>query len=344
MKKTMKALVYQGMGKPSEIREVPIPIPGKGEMLVKVEACGICGSDLHAATHGFAPAGVVMGHEYTGYVVEKGPGVSGDWEEGDRVFGIGSRPCRSCEVCARHEYMKCPNLIIQGYDTTLPGGYAEYALCQADMSIRLPQEVSLYDAAAIEPMSVGLAGWRAANVALGSSVLVVGAGAIGLTVLKWSKFFGAVDVAVSEVVPARMERARQAGATVVIDASKNDNPVQVVKSETGRTPMYIFECVGRPILQKLISASEALSHIIVLGGSMVPEEIIPVSAVLKSLTIKFSFGYEAPKDLQFTLQMMAEGRISVDPLITGKVGIDGLAEMFETLQKPNDHCKVLFTP
>ena len=343
MKRTMKALVYQGIGKPSVIREVEIPKPGKGEMLVKVESAGICGSDLHAAEHGFAPPDVVMGHEDTGQVVELGPGVTG-WKEGDRVFGLGSRPCRSCEICARHEYMSCPNLVIQGYDASLPGGYAEYALCQADLSIRIPDEVGSFEAAAIEPMSVGLAGWRAAGVTPGSSILVVGAGAIGLSVLKWARFFGAVDAAVSEIVPARMKRAEQAGANVVIDASTSDNPVQEVKEKTGRTPKYIFECVGRPMLQKLINMAEPMSHLIVLGGSMATEEISSVSAVLKNLKATFSFGYDAPKDLQFTLRMLAEKRITVDPLITGTVGMDGLSEMFESLKKPNEHCKVLLTP
>jgi (R,R)-butanediol dehydrogenase/meso-butanediol dehydrogenase/diacetyl reductase len=175
--------------------------------------------------------------------------------------------------------------------------------------------------------------------------LIIGGGTIGIAVLKWARFFGAVDVAVSEIVPARMERAKKAGATLVVDASKNDNPVQTVRKETGRQPMYIFECVGRPILQKLINTAENKSHIIVLGGSMASEEISSVSAVLKNLKMTFSFGYEVPKDLQFTLQMMAEGRITVDPLITGTVGLEGLQQMFdEILQKPNDHCKVLFTP
>lgn len=340
----MKSFVYNGVGKPSEIREVPRPLPGEGEMIVKVEACGICGSDLHAAAHGFAPPGVIMGHEYTGHVVDLGPGVSDKWKEGDRVFGIGSKPCRSCDVCARGDYMNCPNLIIQGYHPELPGGYAEYARCQADLSLRIPPEVSLFDAAACEPISVGLAGWRAAKVVPGSSVLVVGAGAIGLTVVKWARFFGAVDVAVSEIVPARMERAKQVGATVVFDASKNDNPVKSVQEEIGRIPMYIFECTGKPILQKLINMAVPKSHLVILGGSMEIEEISSVSAVLKNLNVTFSFGYEVPEDLQFSLQMMAEGQISVDSLITGRVGLEGLPEMFERLQKANEHCKVLLTP
>jgi len=348
--KSMKALVYQGVGKPSEIREIPVPVPAEGELLVKVEACGICGSDLHAAKNGFAAPGSVMGHEYTGYVVEVGPGVSADWKKGDRVFGIGGKPCLKCPMCARGNYMSCPNLIIQGYDPRTTGGYAEYTLCIASASLKIPEGLGLMEAATVEPLSVGLSAWKLANVAPGSSVLVIGGGVIGMTILQWARFFGAVDEGVyvvprgGPITSSRLERARQNGATVVIDGTTEVDPVRIVQEKTGRTPSYIFECLGQPILQKIIDMAPHNGHIIVLGGSMQPEQISSLSATLKKLRFSFSFAYEIPNDLAFTLQMMAGGRISADSLISGTVGFSELPGMFQHLMGPSEHFKVMLKP
>lgn len=350
MAKSMKAFVYQGVGKPSEIREIPVPVPAEGELLLKVEACGICGSDLHAAEAGFALPGSVMGHEYVGRLVAKGAGVSGDWKEDDLVLGIGGKPCRSCPACMRREYIKCPKFIIQGYDPQVPGGYAEYTTCLADLSLRVPGGLSSTDAAAVEPLSVGLAGWKAANVVPGGSILVMGAGVIGMTVLQWARFFGAIDAGgnvssrASSIPPVRLERAKLNGATVVIDGTKDSNPVRAMQEKTGRTPSYIFECIGKPILQEIINIASPNTHIVVLGGSMIPEQISSLSAVMKNLRMSFSFAYEIPGDLEFTLQMMVRRRISADSLITAKIGLDELPAMFENLGKPNEHCKVLVMP
>ncbi len=350
MGKSMKAFIYQGVGKPSEVREIPVPVPGQGELLVKVEACGICGSDLHAAKHGFAAPGSVMGHEYTGHVVAIGPGVSPDWKEGDRVFGIGGKPCLKCPVCELGNYMACPDLIIQGYDPRSTGGYAEYTLCIAKASLRIPDGVNLMEAAAVEPLSVGLAAWKVANVAPGSSVLVIGGGVIGMTILQWARFFGAVDAGIyvvprgGPITSSRLERAKQNGATVVIDGTNEVDPVKIVQEKTGRPVSYIFECLGLPILQKIIDMAPHNSHVIALGGCMQPEQISSLSATLKRLRFSFSFAYEIPNDLAFTLQMMAEGRISGKSLITGTVGFDLLPDIFRELMGPSEHFKVILKP
>ncbi|MFZ1834500.1 MAG: zinc-binding dehydrogenase, partial [Pseudomonadales bacterium] len=177
----------------------------------------------------------------------------------------------------------------------------------------------------------------------GASVLVIGAGIIGLAVAKWARFFGAGDVGISEMVPARIERARRIGADIVIDAARYADPVAEFQRITGRAPTVIFECVGRPMIQKLIDMAPPGAHLVMVGTGMQPEQLTVVTAALKRLRMSFHLAYELD-DFPFVLRMLAVGRISTEGLVTGTVGLDALPAMFATLQQPNDHCKIMITP
>ena len=196
----MKAAVFEEVGQPLVLRELPTPRPGPGQLLLKVEACGVCGSDIHASM-GAVPPGTILGHEYAGRVVEVGTGVGAEWRTGDKLIAIGAKVCGTCPACLRGEQLAFETLVMQGFDLVEQGAYAEYTLCHADMAFKLPADFDPKQAAAVEPLSVGLQAWRAAQVAPGSDVLVIGGGAIGLAVVKWARFFGARSVTVSEMVP-----------------------------------------------------------------------------------------------------------------------------------------------
>jgi len=339
----MKAVVFDSVDLPLRLDDIPRPEPGPGELLIKVDACGICASDLHAAeTEGMLQPGVVMGHEYTGAVLEVGAGVSG-WAVGDRLIAVPGKPCGACPACAAGRVVECQDFILQGFDPRMGGAYAEYVLCCAGLAFPIPDSLNSRAAAAVEPMAVGLSAWKTAQVSDGAHVLVIGAGIIGLAVAKWARFFGAGGVAMSERVPARLDRARAVGVDEVIDANEHPDPVAEYHRRTGHTPSVIFECVGRPLLAQIIEMAVPGTHVMMVGTGMQPEQFTVVSAAMKRLTITFCMAYE-PADFPFVLDMLARGRVSVEELITATVSLDGTAETFSMLQQPNDHCKVLITP
>ncbi|MCX7174667.1 MAG: zinc-binding dehydrogenase [Proteobacteria bacterium] len=225
----------------------------------------------------------------------------------------------------------------------LPGAYAEYATCLATLALKVPASLDEQDAAIIEPLAVGLGACRTAGVPLGARILIVGAGIIGLSVAKWARFIGASVVAVSELRTARIERAGQMDVDLVIDAARYVNPVAEFEQHAGHPPDVIFECVGAPIIHKLIEMAPTNVNLVLVGAGMQAEQFTVFAAARKRLRMSFVMGYE-PDDFSFALKMLAAGRISTAQMVSRCVGLDELPAMFETLQKPHDHCKVLITP
>ncbi|MGH8254696.1 MAG: alcohol dehydrogenase catalytic domain-containing protein [Steroidobacteraceae bacterium] len=339
----MRAVQFVEVGKPLRVAELAKPIAGPGDLVFKVRACGICASDLHAAeVPGLLQAGNVLGHEYAGEVVEVGPGIEG-WIPGDRLVALPARPCGGCAPCQAGRYSECSQIIMQGFDPRMPGAYAEYSSCVAGLAMKIPEGLSDRDAATVEPLAVGLGAWKAANVPSGASVLIIGAGIIGLSVAKWARFFGAGDVGISEMVPARIARARSVGVEAAIDGRECADPVLEYERQTGRKPSVIFECVGRPLLSWLIGIAPPNAHLVLAGTGMQPESFTVVSAALKRLRMTFPLAYQ-PGDFSFVQRMLTTGRMTAQGLVTATVGLDEVPAMFEKLGKPNDHCKVLITP
>ena len=156
----MKALQFVEIGKPLQVAEVPKPTASPGGLVFKVKACGICGSDLHAVeVPGLLQPGSVLGHEYTGEVVEVGPGSEG-WKIGDRLVALPARPCGVCPECQAGQYSACSQIIAQGFDARMPGAFAEYSTCMAGLAIKVADTLSDNDAATIEPLAVGLNAWE----------------------------------------------------------------------------------------------------------------------------------------------------------------------------------------
>jgi (R,R)-butanediol dehydrogenase/meso-butanediol dehydrogenase/diacetyl reductase len=212
----------------------------------------------------------------------------------------------------------------------------------AGLAMKISDVLSNNDAATIEPLAVGLNAWKMANVPYGASVLIVGAGIIGLAMAKWAKFFGAGDVIMSEIVSIRIARARKLNVDVV-DAAQCANPVAEFERLTGDKPSVIFECVGRPMIAKLIEIAPSNSHLVLVGAGMQPENFTVVSAALKRLRMSFPIAY-VPGDFRFVQRMLETDRVSVDGLVTATITLDEAPAMFQKLGKPNDHCKVLITP
>jgi (R,R)-butanediol dehydrogenase/meso-butanediol dehydrogenase/diacetyl reductase len=331
------------MSKPLLIEEAANPVPGAHDLILKVKNCGICGSDLHMTEPtSIMPLalGAIMGHEFAGEVVEVGSAVKGLWKSGDRVAGFPFICCGDATPCLNLSYGRgmCAKGLPVGLGQS-PGAYAEYVRIGSSGGYRLPDSVSFREGALVEPLAVGLHAVDMAKMERGATVLVIGAGPVGLATMLWAKFLGARHVIVSERAEIRRAMAAKFGATDAIDPSQPLTPQ--VEKIAGRGPDIIFECVGVPGLigQTMMEAPRG-GKIVVAGVCQQPDTIMPLMGIVKELNLQFVLGYR-PADFDYVIAMIASDRIDVSHMITDIVDLDGLPSAFEALRKPSHQCKVM---
>ena len=325
------------------VAEVPVPQPGPGEVLVRTLACGICGSDLHALQHAdafVATAGragnprvmdltrdVVMGHEFCAEIVEHGPATT-------RALAVGTR------VCSRPVLMRDTGPQTIGYSNDHPGGYGEYMRLSEALLLPVPRELSADHAALTEPMAVGLHAVRKGGVTAHDAPLVIGCGPVGLAVIAALRLRDIRPIVAADFSPRRRELAATLGADVVVDPAAR-SPWEAWRETAGPRPAIVFECVGVPgVLDQLMAAAPRHARIVVVGVCMEADTIFPMLGVVKELNLQFVLGY-TQEEFAATLEHIAERRIDVAPLITGVVGIDGVAGAFEALASPERHAKII---
>lgn len=331
------------------VEEMEAPKAGPGQVLAKVLACGICGSDLHAArfldemiaaTRASGRAawetlepskGIVMGHEFVAEVVEAGPGAEA-WTAGTRVTCI--------PVLAD---MAAPNGMYSiGYSPETPGAYGHYVRLTAPILLKVPDNVTNEVAATTEPCAVGLHAVRQAGLQPGESAIVMGAGPIGLMTLLWLKKEGARHVTVSDPAPTRRALAQRLGADLVVDPGET-NVREASDKAAGVPCSLVFECVGvQGTLETAMEMVERNGRVIVVGVCMVEDRIRPMVGINKQLTMKFVLGY-TPDEFAETLAALADGSIDTSPMITRTVSLDELPAAFAALASPAD-CKVVLDP
>ena len=339
----MQAAVFRALGKPLEIAEVPDPKPGPCDLVLRVKSCGICGSDLHAASlPPGLPAGSVMGHEFAGEIVELGREAASQFRVGERVCALPFIGCGRCAACLTGDGIRCAQIVTTGLGAA-PGAYAEFVKVGAGETLRLPDAVGFREGALVEPLSVGLHAVHEARLEPGANVLVIGAGPIGLAVAVWARFFGARIVMVSEKAQGRRALAERFGATHVIDPS-HEMPGPAFMKAAGSPPEVIFECVGVPgMIQQCVLLAPPRGRIVVVGVCMQPDTLFPVFASVKGLTLNFVVGYRK-QDFQLTLDMLAAERIAGLPMVTDTVDLARLPDAFEALKQPSTQCKVMLDP
>ncbi|WP_374533477.1 zinc-binding dehydrogenase [Phenylobacterium sp.] len=338
--------------------------PEAGQVLVRTLACGICGSDLHALHHmehmidltrraggigdGFDPtADTVFGHEFCAEILEHGPGTTGALKAGTRIVSVPATltPAGGVELL--------------GFSNTLPGGFAERMILSEAMLLPVPNGLPTDKAALTEPFAVGAHAVAKARLEPNSVALVVGCGPVGLAVIAGLKARGHGPVVAADYSPRRRRAAERLGADVVIDpavespharwegfgvptARAAQNMARMMGKTFGRP--VVFECVGSPgVLNSLIEAAPAGSQIVVAGVCMETDRIEPAIAITKEIELTFVFGY-TPEEFAATLHDIAEGRLDVGDVVTGKVGLDGVAQAFKDLGDPEAHVKILVEP
>jgi len=326
---------------------LPDPEPGSGQVLVKTLACGICGSDLHALKHAdkmsalAAEAGaesmvmdssrdIVMGHEFCAEIVDFGPGTLRNLKVGDAV-------------CSMPLLFHPGGFAGLGYSNDFPGGYGERMVLSEPLLLPVPNGLPTDHAALTEPMAVGVHAVAMGRLEGNEACLVVGCGPVGLAVIAALKLAGAGPIVAADYSPRRRALAETMGADEVIDPAAGKAMDAFVKT-AGLKPPVIFECVGVPgMIHDLMRDAPRGAKVVVAGVCMELDKIQPMHAITKELNIQFCLGY-TPEEFAGTLRDIAEGRIPVEPLITGRVGIDGVAEAFETLADPEAHAKILVDP
>jgi threonine dehydrogenase-like Zn-dependent dehydrogenase len=358
----MRAVVMRN--KRLVVTDLARPDPGPGEVLVKTLACGICGSDLHALRHAeqFVAASrragsvftmdltrdVVMGHEFCAEIVDYGPATT-------RALRIGAR------VCSRPSLIRADGPRTVGYSNDTPGGYAEYMRLTEALLLPVPDELATEHATLTEPMAVGLHAVARARLGPDDAPLVIGCGPVGLAVIAALRLHGARPIVAADFSARRRELATALGADLVVDPATT-TPWQswreaAVWPDASRAPLLppwikgpavrpavVFECVGVPgVLDQLMAASPRGTRIVVVGVCMEADTIYPMLGISKELNLQFVLGY-TPDEFAATLNHIAEGRIPVAPLITGKVGVEGVAGAFEALASPERHAKILVEP
>ncbi len=342
----MKAAVFEGLGKPLGIREVQSPQARPGQVVLRVEYCGICGSDLHATHPGVfvVPEGTVLGHEFSGEVIDSADPA---FAPGDRVTALPVNACAdpACQALGRCKDdlgILCPQNRITGLAGDVPGAYAERIAVGARQAVKLPDGVSYEEGALVEPLAVGLHAVRTSRVALGSRVLVIGAGPIGRSVTAFARAAGARAVVVSERNPARRGLAARMGATATLEDP--EDLAGAFAAVAGGPPDVIFECVGAPgLIQACIDASRPRGQIVVVGVLMNPDTLVPITGILKEIDLQFVLGY-VDEDFGLVLDALARGAIDAKPMISDIVTLDALPEAFEALRNPTTQVKVLIRP
>jgi threonine dehydrogenase-like Zn-dependent dehydrogenase len=342
-----------------EVAELEDPRPGSGHVLVRTLACGICGSDLHAAqdlrrfteltSRVGGPGGLdpdrdlVFGHEFCAEIVDFGPNTQ-------RSLAVGT------PVCSLPVIVGPTGPQPLGYSNNFPGGLAELMTLQELLLLPVPDGLAPEHAALTEPLAVGRHAVARADLTGGEVCLVVGAGPVGLAVIAALRERGVGPVIAADFSPTRRRLAELLGADEVVDPAVRSPhaswadlglPTGVgdrAMMDTLGMPVrdcVIFEAVGAPgVLQGIVDGAPPRARVVVVGVCMQPDGIEPFVAVAKELDVRFAFGY-SPAEFAATLEVLGRHEVPADALITMRVGLDGAADAFDALRDPAEHGKVL---
>lgn len=312
----------------------PIPQPGPNDVLLRMSQVGICGSDVSYLTKGYigdfvVKQPMVLGHESSGVVVSCGSNVK-HLKAGDRVAIEPGVPCRMCEFCKGGKYNLCPDVF---FCATPPdhGNLCRFYTHAADFCYKLPDHVTLEEGAILEPLSVGVHACRRAGVTIGSSVLICGAGPIGLVNLLTAKAMGATKVCITDIAQNRLEVAKQMGAdyTVLVDTGDAEALAKKIKELMGGMPDITIECSGaEPSIRLGIFATKSGGMMVLVGLGPAEVKVPIVNAAVREVDIRGIFRYA--NCYPIALDMIASGKINVKPLITHRYKLEESAQAFET--------------
>lgn len=330
-----------------ELADLAVPEPGRGEVLVRVAACGICGSDVHGydGSSGRRIPPIVMGHEAAGTVAAVGDSVVG-WTEGDRVTFDSTIYCGECPPCLRGDINLCDRREVLGVscgDYRRAGAFADFVVVPARILHRLPEHVEFAQAALLEAVSVALHAVSLVPVVEGSTALVVGAGTIGLLLQQALRVAGCARVFVSDVDASRLQLSKELGADAVLPAGA-DFAQQLLHFTNGTGVDLAVEAVGKTDTIRMAIDSVRKGGSLVLVGNISPEIALPLQKVV-TRQIRLQGSCASAGEYPRAIELLSSGAIRVKPLITAIAPLGEGPQWFERLyaREPN-LMKVVLTP
>jgi len=339
----MPAAVYQRPGV-VEVEDRPVPRPGPGQVLVEVDHCGICGSDIHLLLEGWAgKPGLIAGHEFTGSVAAIGTGVTG-WSLGDPVVGGPSPRCGRCRRCQEGKPAQCEERgsIVEESD----GAFARYVVVRAGSLIKLPTGLSARQAALAEPLAVALHGITRSGAVVGDTVMVIGAGPIGALSIAALVAKGIGPVIAVEPGERRQRLAEALGATVVLHPDDLETfPAWQPERQSERAVHVVLECSGhRSAMETGFNQLRRGGTLCLVGAGMEHPSFDPNRFILNELTVVGSFVYDLG-GFENALELLAEDGFPTDLLIEADdVPLDGLADALAGLAAGRFAGKIMVAP
>jgi len=310
------------------LEEVPEPVIGEDEVLIRVRAMGVCGSDLHLYSGGrIIPYPHILGHEFAGEIIQVGAS-AGDLRIGQRVTSEPNFWCGKCAYCQAGRQNLCVSRIPLGVD--IDGAQAEYVKVPARFVWPLPDNVPYEQGALVEPLTVALHCVRKSRAQVGDTVAIMGCGSIGLLALLCAKAAGCRVVAV-DVVPGKLEFARKLGADEIVNSRESD-PVNVVKQMTGGLgPAVVLETAGvSPVPEQAVAMVRSGGRVMFVGLTTQPAQFAPITVVRREVEISGSYIYHAGEFGQ-TIHLISTGQINVLPLIGLTADLAGAQDVYEQL-------------
>ncbi|MDR4497223.1 MAG: zinc-dependent dehydrogenase [Candidatus Scalindua sp.] len=327
-----------------KVEEVPVPQIGPGEVLIKTQACGVCGSDV-MEWYRINKAPLVLGHEATGTITEIGEGVE-SFKMGDRVFVSHHVPCNTCHYCLEGNHTVCDTLRSTNFD---PGGFAEYIRVpriNVDRGVfRLPDNVSFEEGTLIEPLACVIRGHRLARIEPGHTVVVIGSGISGLLQVLLARATGAGIVIATDINTHRLNFAKKFGADFVIPASE-DLPSQILKVNGKRLADRVIASTGAlPALATALRSVDRAGTVLFFAPTDPGIDLpIPFNDLWRNCIHLIPTYGAAPLDIAVAIDLIGSGRVSVREMITHRLGLAETESGFQLVTDARESIKVIIEP